>query len=222
MVDLIFTNDGKEYLTPLHLVQEILGELYVQGGRVNLVELAKSINVDLTHINNHIPEVIRNNRGLHLVLGQLVDDSYISRIAGEINEKLSQVGQISVNDLTIQYDLPAEFLQHTVIEKQLGRIIQGRQDSTNPKVFFTEAFIARSKAKIRGALVGLTKPTPVTAILSQTQLPEKLFFSLFDVVVKFGSLTSRLQGAQYVPHIYSRSQVRLKNIIYSKHPQYLH
>lgn len=204
---MIYTTDGKEYLTPQHLIQEILGELFMQSGRVNLVELAKNINVDLSHINNHVPEVLRTNKDIHLVLGQLLDDSYILRIAGEINEKLSQVGQISVNDLTIQYDLPAEFLQHNVIEKQLGKVIQGRQDSSNPKVFFTEAFIARSKAKIRGALVGLTKPTPVTAILSQIGLQEKLFFSLFDDVVKYGSLTSRLSGAQYIPHIYSRSQV---------------
>lgn len=207
LIDVIFTCDGKEYITPQHLVQEILGEIYVQGGRVNLVELAKTINVDLAHINNHVPEIIRNHKNVHLILGQLVDDSYITRIATEINEKLSQAGQITVSDLTIQYDLPAEFLQRSVIEKQLGRLIQGRQDSKDPKVFFTEAFIARSKAKIRGALSGITRPTPVTAILAQIGLQDKLFFSLFDECAQFGSLTSRLAGAQYIPHVYTRSQV---------------
>lgn len=208
LIDVIYTCDGKEYITPQHLVQEILGEVYVAGGRVNLVELAKSLNVDLAHINNHVPEVIRNNKSIHLVLGQLIDDTYISRIASEINEKLTQSGQITVSDLTIQYDLPAEFLQHNVIEKQLGKLIFGRQDPTDPKIFFTEAFIARSKAKIRGALAGITKPTAVTAILSQIGLQDKLFFSLFDNCAKFGSLTSRLAGAQYIPYVYSRSQVR--------------
>lgn len=210
LLDVIFTCDGKEYITPQHLIQEISGEIYVQGGRVNLVELAKILNVDLAHISNHVPDVLRQNKNIHLILGQLIDDTYIIRIASEINEKLSQVGQISVSDLTIQYDLPAEFLQHNVIEKQLGRFIHGRQDPTDPKVFFTEAFIARSKAKIRGALAGITKPTPVNAILSQIGLQDKLFFSLFDECAKFGNLTSRLQGAQYIPYVYTRSQVCIR------------
>lgn len=125
-----------------------------------------------------------------------------------------QAGQISVSDLTIQYDLPAEFLQHNVIEKQLGRLIHGKQDSSDPKIFFTEAFIARSKAKIRGALAGITKPTPVTAILNQIGLQDKLFFSLFDGCAKFGSLTSRLAGSQYIPYVYSRSQVIYINLLF--------
>jgi hypothetical protein len=42
IIDLIFTVDGKEFLTPSHLIQDIRNELYVSGGRINLVELAKN------------------------------------------------------------------------------------------------------------------------------------------------------------------------------------
>lgn len=206
LIDLIFTTDGKEYITPAHLVQDIKGELYASGGRINLVDLAKAIGVDLAHINSHISDVLKGQNDIHLVLGQLIDNTYIFKVATEINEKLQQLGQINVSDLTVQYDLPAEFLQQSILERQLGKIIQGKQDKSDPKVFFTESFVARSKAKIRGALAGLTRPTPVNVILNQIGLSEKLFFGLFDQIALYGSLSSRLPGAQYIPHIYSRSQ----------------
>ncbi|KAG5873899.1 hypothetical protein JTB14_005510 [Gonioctena quinquepunctata] len=135
MLDLIFTSDGKEYLTPSQLVSDIRGELYDNGGRINLVELAKIIGVDLAHINTHLNEVLKGHKEIQSILGQLIDNSYIMRIAGEINEKLSQQGQINVSDLTIQYDLPADFLQHQVLEKNLGKIIFGKQDKNDPKNF---------------------------------------------------------------------------------------
>lgn len=34
LLEVIFTNDGKEYLTPQQLVKEIKDELYVHGGKL--------------------------------------------------------------------------------------------------------------------------------------------------------------------------------------------
>lgn len=206
LIELIFTSDGKEYLTPAQLVTDIQNELYVSGGRIDHAELAKIIGVDFGNISAHLNDVLKSRKDIHHVLGQLIDSTYITRIAGEINEKLQQQGQINVGELTITYDLPAEFLQQQVLEKHLGSLIFGRQDQNDPKVFFTESFIARSKAKIKGALAGLTRPTPISSILSQIGLSEKLFFTLFDQTSMYGSLTSRLPGSQYIPNCYSRSQ----------------
>ncbi|KAL3280113.1 hypothetical protein HHI36_017619 [Cryptolaemus montrouzieri] len=175
MIDLIFTSDGKECLTPEQLVKDMQDELYVNGGRINLVDLAKIIGVDLAYINAHLNTVLKNQKGLHLILGQLIDSSYINKVVTEINEKLSQQGQINISELTIQYDLPSDFLQQ-ILEKNLNKLLIGKQDPNDPKVFFTESFIARSLAKIRGALFGLTKPTPVATILNHIDVAEKLFF----------------------------------------------
>lgn len=40
-------------------------------------------------------------------------------------------------------------------------------------------------------------------------MTEKIFFSIFDQVAMYGTLTNRLTGAQYIPNIYSRSQVTI-------------
>lgn len=141
------------------------------------------------------------------MLGQLIDEDYITQIAQEINEKLAQKGEISISDLTMQFDLPSEFLQHDVVEKHLGKIIRGRQDASNPRVFFTQAYIQRCKAKIRGALAALTRPTNVSVLLQQINVQEKIFHSVFDEISPAGQVTSKMANAQYIPHIYAKMQV---------------
>jgi hypothetical protein len=40
----------------------------------------------------------------------LIDDDHLDRIAEEINENLQQSGQITVVELSKQYELPMEFV----------------------------------------------------------------------------------------------------------------
>lgn len=206
LIDLVFTTDGKEYLTHEHLRREIEDELYVSGGRVNLVDLSKAITVDLQKIQPVAEEITRDDPRISFVLGQLISEDYIIRIASEINEKLSQIGELNVSELTGAYDLPSDFLLQEVVEKNLGRIIFGKQDSSNPRLLYTPSFISRCKAKIRGALAGCTKPIPITVILNQTGISEKIFFSLTNDVSRTGSFTSRSIAGSYIPHIYTKTQ----------------
>jgi len=42
-------------------------------GRVNLVELQQSLNIDLSHIETKVNELVKNDRSLTLILGQLIN-----------------------------------------------------------------------------------------------------------------------------------------------------
>lgn len=42
---------------------------------------------------------------------------YIERLAEEINDKLQEQGQITIAELTKQYDLPADFLSEVMLVK---------------------------------------------------------------------------------------------------------
>lgn len=203
---MVYTTDGKEYITPEYLQKEVEDEIYVHGGRVNLVELAQILNVDLYHINTIAERISKERNDLYLVLGQLLDENYLQKIAIEINEKLAQDGELSVSDLTIQFDLPSEFLLSQVMEKYLGKLIKGRQDSTDSRIFFTPSYISRCKAKIRGGLIALTHPTSATQIIQQIGIQERIFFALFSEVNPAGVLTSRQHGAQYIPNVYTKNQ----------------
>lgn len=206
LINVVYTTDGKEYITPEYLQKQVEDEIYVHGGRVNLVELAQILNVDLFHINTIAERISKERNDLYLVLGQLIDEDYLQKIAVEINEKLAQEGEISVSDLTIQFDLPSEFLLAQVMEKYLNKLIKGRQDATDSRIFFTPSYISRCKAKIRGGLMALTHPTSTVQIIQQIGVQDRIFFSLFNEVNAAGVLTSRQHGAQYIPHVYTKNQ----------------
>ncbi|CAG5101351.1 Similar to AAEL003536: E3 UFM1-protein ligase 1 homolog (Aedes aegypti), partial [Cotesia congregata] len=179
LLSVLFTADGKEYITPQHLEKEIRDELYMSGGRIDLVKLTKILNVDFTQVSKIATEIEKHDKGVRILLGQLIDQSYVTKIVTEINDKLNQVGHINIAELTVHYDLPADFLQ-SLTEKALGKSIQGQQDKQDPKFFYTDNFIARNKCKIRGALAAITIPTPLSAIIGQSNVPERIFFSIFD------------------------------------------
>ncbi|XP_055902265.1 E3 UFM1-protein ligase 1 homolog isoform X2 [Eupeodes corollae] len=203
-VSVVFTNDGKEYVTPEHLEKQVLDEVYMNGGRVNMVQLSKSLNVDLTKID-YIASKITSENKIRVMLGQLIEENYLMQIAQEINEKLIQKGEINISNLTVQYDLPSDFLQ-SLMEKYLGKIIRCRQDTSNPRIFFTQAYIKQCKSIIRGLLAAVTKPTTFVSIRQQAKVPENIILSLIDEISPAGSLTSKLSNADYVPHIYNKMQ----------------
>ena len=110
LIDVYYTNDGKEYITPQQLSKEICDELYLHGGRISLTELVQLLNVGIHAIDARAHDIAQTSPEIHLVAGQLIDDSYLDRVAEEVNEALQQNGQIILVELTKQYDLPIDFL----------------------------------------------------------------------------------------------------------------
>jgi len=211
LIDVIYTTDGKEYLTYQQLNKEIKDELYVSGGRLGLVELAAALNVDFSHVESMAQNICKGDRELHMVLGQLVSHRYLDDLCRQINEKLQQAGTISIPSLTKEYDLPSEFLLEQV-HLRLGSIIEGFKDDHDPKVLLTPSHVARNRARVRGVLSGVTVPTTISSIISKHGFNEKLFFSLAEELIRTARLPGVLTGgrtaakASYIPHSYARAQ----------------
>lgn len=175
LIEVIFTCDGKEYITPEHLLREISDELVVAGGRIHLTDLVYSLNVDLSHITTKAAQLVEESHGeVNLVLGQLISAEYKDRLAEEINDTLLQKGVITVAELTKHYDLPAEFL-HDLVLSRLGTTIQGVQDVNDTRTFFTEAYLNQYKYRIRGILSAATRPVPLSQIINRYRFPDKIF-----------------------------------------------
>uniref|UniRef100_A0A8C5QZ63 E3 UFM1-protein ligase 1 n=1 Tax=Leptobrachium leishanense TaxID=445787 RepID=A0A8C5QZ63_9ANUR len=210
-LDVVHTLDGKEYVTPTQITKEIRDELQVRGGRVNIVELQQVINVDLTHIESRSNELVKLDKSIQLVLGQLVDESYLDQIAEEVNDKLQEAGQVTISELCKTYDLPGDFLTESLTTR-LGKIIHGKIDqSNNRSVIYTETFVARHRARIRGLFTAITRPTPVISLISQYGFQEHLLYSLLEELVNCGRLKGTVVGgrqdkAVFIPDIYARTQ----------------
>ncbi|XP_053301605.1 E3 UFM1-protein ligase 1 isoform X2 [Pleuronectes platessa] len=209
-LDVVHTLDGKEYITPAQISREIRDELYVHGGRVNIVDLQQILNVDWVHVENRASDIVKSDRDVQLVLGQLIDDSYLNRLAEEVNDKLQEAGLISIAELCKSYDLPGDFLSEE-LTKRLGKLIQGEMDEYNKGVIFTPAFVARHKARIRGLFSAITRPTPVSSMIAAFGFQEHLLYTVLEELVNTGRLKGSVVGgrqdkAVYIPDIYSTTQ----------------
>ncbi|XP_060085103.1 E3 UFM1-protein ligase 1-like [Ylistrum balloti] len=210
LIEVIYTIDGKEYLTPQELAKEIKDEVMVHGGRINLSELQQILNVDFRHVETQVNEIIKHDHNLSMVLGQLVSRSYLDNLAEEVNDKLQDQGHVTIAELTTLYDLPADFLSEHIHER-MGRIIKGKVDTYDPDVIFTDAFITRMKSRIRGAFSAITRPTTVGTILHRYRFQDRLFFSILEELVSTGRLAGTISGvrqenAAYIPEIYTKTQ----------------
>nr|XP_057942528.1 E3 UFM1-protein ligase 1 [Doryrhamphus excisus] len=209
-LDVVHTLDGKEYITPAQITREIRDELYVHGGRVNIVELQQIINVDWLHVETRASDIAKTDKSVQLVLGQLIDDNYLNHLAEEVNDRLQEAGLIRIADLCKSYDLPGDFLTEE-LSKRLGRVIQGELDQYNRGIIFTPAFVARHTAKIRGIFSAITRPTPVTGMIGTFGLQGHLLHSVLIELVNTGRLKGSIVGgrrdtAVYIPDIYSKTQ----------------
>ncbi|XP_029966328.1 E3 UFM1-protein ligase 1 isoform X2 [Salarias fasciatus] len=209
-LDVVHTLDGKEYITPAQISREIRDELYVHGGRINIVDLQQILNVDWVHVENRASDIAKTDRGVQLVLGQLIDNSYLDRLAEEVNDKLQEAGMISIAELCKAYDLPGDFLSEE-LSKRLGTLVQGQMDQYNRGVIFTPAFVARHRARIRGLFTAVTRPTPVSSLIGTFGFQEHLLYSVLEDMVNAGRLKGSVVGgrqdkAVYVPEIYARTQ----------------
>ncbi|KAM5256021.1 E3 UFM1-protein ligase 1 isoform 1-T1 [Ctenodactylus gundi] len=209
-LEVVHTLDGKEYITPAQISKEMRDELHVRGGRVNIVDLQQVINVDLTHIENRISDIVKSEKHVQLVLGQLIDENYLDQLAEEVNDKLQESGQVTISELCKTYDLPGNFLTQALTQR-LGKIINGHIDLDNRGVIFTEAFVARHKARIRGLFSAITRPTAVNSLISKYGFQEQLLYSVLEELVNSGRLRGTVVGgrqdkAVFVPDIYSKTQ----------------
>ncbi|XP_041660580.1 E3 UFM1-protein ligase 1 [Cheilinus undulatus] len=209
-LDVVHTLDGKEYITPAQISREIRDELYVHGGRINIVDLQQIINVDWVHVESRANDIAKSDRGVQLVLGQLIDDTYLDRLAEEVNDKLQEAGLISIAELCKSCDLPGDFLSEE-LSKRLGKLIQGEMDQYNRGVIFTPAFVARHKARIQGLFSAITRPTPISSMIGAFGFQEHLLYSVLEELLNSGRLKGNVVGgrqdkAVYIPDIYAKTQ----------------
>ena len=96
LLDIIYTSDGKEYITPKHLQREISDEVYMSGGRIGIPELSSILTIDFSHIEAQANHLVKSDSTLFMVLGQLISADYLDRVAEEINDRLQLEGRISI------------------------------------------------------------------------------------------------------------------------------
>jgi hypothetical protein len=112
-VRLIYTSDGKEYLTHEQLDKEIKDLLAEQGGRINIIEIPKYLGINYEVIEKSMDNFVKNNK-VSLINGQLISKYYIDSIMEELYELVTDSGIVFLTDLTTRYNLPVDFIKDII------------------------------------------------------------------------------------------------------------
>ena len=218
LLDVIFTCDGKEYVTPEYLLREMEDELVMNSGRIHLADLACTLNIDFAHIEAKAAELARNSAGeVVIVLGQLINSEYREKLAEEINVKLRENGVVNVADLSKHYDLPAHFID-SLIGERLGLSIHGVRDAADSRTIFTDSYVNQYKAKLRGILLATTRPVSLPQILSRFHLPEKISYSCVDTLIRDGDVKGSIHSGTkvFTPEIFNQRQKEYADSFYQQ------
>eukprot|EP00743_Colponemidia_sp_Colp-15_P007582 GILK01008197.1.p1 GENE.GILK01008197.1~~GILK01008197.1.p1 ORF type:complete len:783 (+),score=202.83 GILK01008197.1:68-2350(+) len=207
----LFTTNGKEYLTPEQLEREIKDELLVHGGRINLVDIPPLLNVGLEHIEGKAEEIARKE-GVTLLNGELLTSYYLDSVAEEINEALQESGQLQLSDLTVRFNLPSDFMRD-LIQQRIGTFIFGKLKNAT---LFTQAYVQRHLARVRGLFNSVTKATVVSQLVQQYKLDESLFYAMLDELIRDEKLAGKLQGPTFTPALFLATQESVVDSFYSQ------
>lgn len=212
IIEIIWTCDGKEMLTPEHLLREIQDEIYVNGGRVHLNELASKLKVDYQHVENMSKRLDPDE--YNLILGQIIHSTYRTTLGKQICDTMLSTGQLSIADFAKTLDLPTEFLS-TVVEELLPKVMDDPVVSHDKRTYYTRDMMDRYKSIIAGTLTTIKRPTSIASIMKRLEISERLFTPIVDGLIKDGRIDATIENRQYVPAIYAREQNEWIDTFYS-------
>ncbi|CAH1713191.1 unnamed protein product [Aphis gossypii] len=211
LLDVVFTTDGKEYVTPKHLTKELKDEAYVQGGRINILDAARALKVDPDVASNLCEKLAKDEPDDYCIVhGQLIGLTYLNQITEDILDKLEQNGHINSLQISQQFDLPVDIIDSMIKKRSKNLGFNLHKNKNNPYLYYTDSYFNSIKRIVRGALLAITRPVLCTAIINQCSIDEKDFFTVFENLLAEkqipGTLTDRIgNSCTYVPNIHTKT-----------------
>eukprot|EP00900_Chrysochromulina_parva_P023550 jgi/Chrpa1/5829/Chrysochromulina_OHIO_Genome00007088-RA len=163
LLNVLFTTNGKEYLTPKQLRHEVEDEILAHGGRVNVTELPPILNVDLPHIERVIEQLLREDASLQLFQGEVIAEYYLDGVAEEINQTLQSEGRLMLGDLAMRYSLTTDFVTR-LVEPRLGTVVDAKLSGST---LYTTGYVARHGARVRGVLSAVLRPAALPQLIRE-------------------------------------------------------
>ena len=158
-VKLIFTTDGKEYIIPEHLENQI-AEVIMTKGRINLNELPKILNVEIENITDKVQSLLKKGVDIILLDGNLFTPTYLDIICQEINEELEHRHKIDISELALKYNYSYDYMRN-IIKARSGSIIEG---TIKNNALTTLTYMNTLKSQLKGILRATVRPISLNQI----------------------------------------------------------
>jgi hypothetical protein len=207
--DLLHTSNGREFITRAKLQDEVATAIDAAGGRLPMVDLPSVIGVDLAHCERAADAVVKSSKkSVIQAQGELLTTKYFDSLAEDVNESLQNNGVVVISDFARKTGLGMEMLQ-PVLKERMGKTIHGRQEGA---VLYTDAYLARIKAQLRGALRASLAPVTLASVRKDLGLDTLgglagLIPTLAEELLKEGAIIGKIAaGGSYIPASFARSQ----------------
>tara|TARA_B100000524_G_scaffold345873_1_gene245159 strand:+ start:36 stop:2066 length:2031 start_codon:yes stop_codon:yes gene_type:complete len=205
LVEVLYSTNGKEYITPKQLQNEVEDEILAAGGRINMTELPPILNVDLQHIERAVERLLKagSSNGLQVVNGELITNYYLETLAEEINTEVEARGQATIGELAMIHRFTSDFLAK-LVGAHLGSAIKARLTAGS---LYTQGHVRRHTAHVRGVMSAVTRPSSLSQLIREFNFDEGLFHEALRELHKEGRLKGTLQAkSSFTPALYTNMQ----------------
>ncbi|CAF0952210.1 unnamed protein product [Rotaria sordida] len=219
LLNVIYTTDGKDIITEQRLIREILDEIYANDGRINIVDLAQHLKIDLSYIESKVGDVCKEDPTLQFILGQFISAEYTNRLVEEINDMLIERGLIPFSELIRQFDLPTEYLNTILTNRILSSSIHNIKFESG--TLYTENYVRLQQNILIGYLQAAFLPVRINEINKNTRVNENLIQNLIINLIRDNRINGNLIGttkenAIFYPKLYTDAQAKYIESFFSQ------
>ncbi|GJQ09556.1 hypothetical protein GpartN1_g1347.t1 [Galdieria partita] len=222
LVQVLYTQDGREYVTFERLQEEILEELKLHGGRLNLVDLISLLGVDLPYIESAIEKILSKDDTLRLEQGVLFSEGYFASVAQEIEELLQTMNFTTIADLSSRFDLRMDTMKE-IVHKYLETVIHGKVEKNT---IYNTGYVRQLEATVFGRLKGACLPVSLYQLAKRIQSGVDWIREKTDVWCRQRKLEGFLYGngenTLFVPNIFDRKRLQIveENYLHNRYIDY--
>eukprot|EP01064_Diplonema_japonicum_P031264 TRINITY_DN552_c6_g1_i1.p1 TRINITY_DN552_c6_g1~~TRINITY_DN552_c6_g1_i1.p1 ORF type:complete len:718 (+),score=152.27 TRINITY_DN552_c6_g1_i1:47-2200(+) len=205
-LDLVYSTDGKEYITKEHLEKEISDEIDARGGRMVVSDLRGLLNVPMApYIEEGLKNVVDKRDDLQLHGGETFSRDYLDGVVAETAALLRQKGSVETAEIAKRFRIDAKLVIHN---------IENIDDCTlHGSTLYTSSYIRRKKAALRGAFNAATSSVQVQRVVSKIAGTDReLQNELYNQVSTWhseGQLAGTLTGLRgvYTPNVFETFRI---------------
>uniref|UniRef100_A0AC35TUT0 E3 UFM1-protein ligase 1 homolog n=1 Tax=Rhabditophanes sp. KR3021 TaxID=114890 RepID=A0AC35TUT0_9BILA len=194
VIDIIFTANGKEYVTRKHLRREVANECLDKKGRVSFDDMVLGLNVDYSHIVEAVKNLCEEDDSFITHGAELYTKDYMDDLCRKIEEKLNEKGRTTIFEITKSFDLPTIIID-TYIISQIGFKINALKDGES---IYTRKFLDTQKKIIKGAVGALTKVCVMEQIAESLEVSRNVFVTLWNELEQEKVITGRIMGSKSI------------------------
>ena len=101
---IIFSTNGKDFVTEEKISKEISDEIKKNKGRIAKADLVKILDIPANILDSRVNLLLSKEKNISLIENKLIANYYLDEITSEIKETLRLSGSLMLSDLSTKYD----------------------------------------------------------------------------------------------------------------------